>query len=210
MGREIVAAALDVVDGPGVSALSLRGLAREIGVSAPAIYAHFANVDAILLAAAEQVFDDLAEHLQAAVRSVDRPQFQLRELCRAYLEYAQRHSGRYLLAFGGQWDATSAVERGSIAPTPVAQLGQDVLTFFVRAVQDRPPNTGPPGPSTPDGSAEMDDFNEAIITWVFLHGYAHQRIVARAFPWPQTITDQLLDRLAPMDHSSEGVRTPRR
>lgn len=184
LGVQIVATALDVIDHTGAQGLTLRGLARTIGVSAPAIYAHFADIDAILLAAAERAFADLTRHLRAAVHGTAEPAARLRALCRAYLDYAEHHPGRYQLMFGSQWDATSAVERGAIGRRAVDDLGQDVLTLFIDAVRLN-------ASSSPErGSTHTTD---AVTSWVFLHGYAHQRLVARAFPWPDEMTDHVVD-----------------
>lgn len=51
----IVTAALALVDGEGLAALSTRRLAAELGVSGPSLYNHFATKEAILDAAADAV-----------------------------------------------------------------------------------------------------------------------------------------------------------
>jgi len=184
LGQQIVATSLDVIDDSGVQGLTLRGLARTIGVSAPAIYAHFADIDAILLGVAERVFADLAEHLTTAAHGIAPPRARLRAICRAYLDYAEHHPGRYQVMFGSQWDATSAVERGTVEQRVVDDLGSDVLAVFTDAVQPSASATAERG-STP--------ITDAVTAWVFLHGYAHQRLVARAFPWPRGMTEHVLD-----------------
>lgn len=45
---DILAAALHIVDTEGVDALSMRRLARDLGIEAMSLYHHFANKDAIL------------------------------------------------------------------------------------------------------------------------------------------------------------------
>lgn len=184
LGLQIVAAALDVVDDVGVQGLTLRGLARTIGVSAPALYAHFADIDAILLAVSERAFADLAAHLTAAADQAEEPAARLRATCRAYLEYAQHHPGRYQVMFGGQWDATSAVERRAVERRAVEDLGMNVVAAFDDAVQA--------GSQSTDGD-DARGVTTAVTTWVLLHGYAHQRLVARAFPWPEGMTERVLD-----------------
>jgi AcrR family transcriptional regulator len=183
LGLQIVAAALDAVDHAGVQGLTLRGLARSIGVSAPAIYAHFADIDAILLAVSERAFADLAGHLAAAVQTT-APAERLRAVCRAYLDYAEQHPGRYQVMFGGQWDATSAVERSAVERHAVEDLGSNVIAVFSDALRAG-------GSGTSEGDAATA--TAAVTTWVLLHGYAHQRLVARAFPWPPHMTEHVLD-----------------
>ncbi len=184
LGLEIVAAALDAVDGGGVRGLTLRGLARSIGVSAPAIYAHFADVDAILLAVSERAFADLSGTLAAAADQTTEPSRRLRAVCRAYLDYAQQHPGRYLVMFGGQWDATSAVERRAVERHAVEDLGSNVIAVFLDAVRSGGSGTG---------EGDVPATTTAVTAWVLLHGYAHQRLVARAFPWPSDMTEHVLD-----------------
>lgn len=86
--------------------------------------------------------------------------------------------------FGNQWDATAAVERGAVGRQVVEDLGRDVLAVFVDAVQPCAGTGAAPCPATT---------TDAVTTWVFLHGYAHQRLVARAFPWPDGMTDHVVD-----------------
>jgi hypothetical protein len=111
----------------------------------------------------------------------------LRAICRAYLDYAERHPGRYLVMFGGQWDATAARERGTVDQRVVDELGQNTLAVFTDAVQA----------CTGTGTEALSDpRTDSVSTWVFLHGYAHQRLVARAFPWPPGIDEHILDTVA--------------
>lgn len=184
LGLQIVAAALDAVDDAGVQGLTLRGLARSIGVSAPAIYAHFADIDAILLAVSERGFADLSEHLRTAADQTPELPARLRAICRAYLDYAEQHPGRYQVMFGGQWDATSAVERRAVDRHAVEDLGLNMLAVFVDAL-----------PAGGSGTSEADTLpmTSAVTIWLLLHGYAHQRLVARAFPWPPGMIDHVLD-----------------
>jgi AcrR family transcriptional regulator len=186
LGQQIVTTALGIVDDTGADGLTLRGLARMIGVSPPAIYAHFADIDAILLAVARHAFADLADHLTAAGDGITAPAERLRAVCRAYLDYAERHPGRYHVMFSGQWDATAAVERGTVDQHVIDTLGQGALSVFTNAVR------ACAGTDTPTLS---DPFTEAVTTWVFLHGYAHQRLVARAFPWPPGIAEHIVDNV---------------
>ena len=196
LGQEVVAAALEVVDEAGAPALTLRGLARTVGVSAPAIYRHFADLDAVLLAVAQRLFADLAEHLVRAREAAPTSESRLRAMARGYLAYAVDHPGRYLLMFGSQWDAASAVDRGTVGRGVVDELGQDVLALFVEVLGDG-------SPTTHEGRALTD----ATTVWVLLHGYAHQRLVSRAFPWPEDMTEHVLDsvgRAAGVDGTTEN------
>jgi AcrR family transcriptional regulator len=63
--QALLAAALDLLERDGPAALSLRALARAVGVSAMAPYHHFADRDALLAAVAIAGFERL-QHQKAA------------------------------------------------------------------------------------------------------------------------------------------------
>ncbi len=64
LAEALVAAARDVVIESGWEAVSLRAVARTVGVSANATYRHFPDKAALLLAIATQAFDQLAARMR--------------------------------------------------------------------------------------------------------------------------------------------------
>jgi AcrR family transcriptional regulator len=78
----------------GPPALSLREISRRVGVSAPAAYHHFRNLEAIAQAVAEQGFGELAAAL-ANARSGEG----MRAMGMAYIGFAQANPGLYRLMF---------------------------------------------------------------------------------------------------------------
>jgi AcrR family transcriptional regulator len=66
--RDILTTALRIVDDEGVDALSMRRLARELGVEAMSLYHHFENKDAILACVI-----DIALEAEAPARSDMHP-----------------------------------------------------------------------------------------------------------------------------------------
>ena len=62
LADDIVAGALALIERTGSDeAVTLRAVAREIGIAAPSIYAHFADREAIIMAVVVRVFDELSE-----------------------------------------------------------------------------------------------------------------------------------------------------
>jgi len=57
--REVVAAALELIDAEGLEALSTRRLASILNVSGPALYHHFAGKDEIVAGAVALALDDV-------------------------------------------------------------------------------------------------------------------------------------------------------
>src|ERR1700743_2641011 len=67
LAEEIVRGALAIVERTGSDdAVTLRAVAREVGIAAPSIYAHFADREAIIMAAVVQIFDELADAVEQA------------------------------------------------------------------------------------------------------------------------------------------------
>jgi len=185
---EILAAATEILDASGnENAVTLRAVARQAGIAAPSIYAHFPDRQAILLALAQEAFSDLTGYLVAASSPTDDPVRDLRAVCDAYLDYASRRPQRYRLMFGGVWSAAEALSSGAVALDDVTALGQntlEVLTVRLQACIDS------------GASVSTDAATDAVALWLGLHGLAHQRSVSTAFPWPSDIADRVIDPLA--------------
>lgn len=195
---EIVAAAAELLDETGTEqSVTLRAVARRAGITAPAIYAHFADRQQILLAVVQEAFAELSDALHAAEEHAPSgdPVAHLRAACAAYLEFAASRPQRYRVMFGGLWNAGEALDRASVTPAEVTDLGQDALAVLVSALE---------GCVTAGRSVSTDVPADAIALWLGLHGLAHQRAVIAAFPWPTDIADRLIASLA---HLAEEARS---
>jgi AcrR family transcriptional regulator len=89
----------------GAGALSLRALARRIGVSPRAPYRHFADKEALLAAIAEQGFGRFGAALAAALggHAGAPADERLRVLAAAYLEFSVTHAHLVELMFGDKF-----------------------------------------------------------------------------------------------------------
>ncbi len=91
---EIVDGAMGIIDDQGADALSMRGLARELGVSAPALYEHLDSRDQLLRILAQQGYDDL--HSRWGVISGSALEWLL-ETGRAYVDFAVERPELFML-----------------------------------------------------------------------------------------------------------------
>ena len=115
----------------GVGELSLRELARQVGVSHAAPRRHFADKQALLDALAEDGFERLAHELRAATGEAG-PHFeaQLEGQARAYLRFATEHAALLSMMFAVKHrpDATEALrvaaERAFAVPLELFAAGQ--------------------------------------------------------------------------------------
>lgn len=182
---EIVAAAtglLQAGDGP----VTLRAVARAAGITAPSIYRHFADLDAVLRAVVEEAFDELEGVLRAA-GSEGGPREHLVGLCRAYLDFAARQPERYRLMFGGAYDAADVPDGDPAVLADRAQIGLGAFRALQEALQ---------GCIASGDSSSTDPFVDATALWVALHGLGGLRRTASLFPWPPGLEEQLVGTLA--------------
>lgn len=90
---EIIGAARLLLEKDGASAISLRAIARQVGVTAPAIYRYFPSLDALMSALRESVISELC----AAVESArDQPDGMVRE----FRGWALDHPASFRFALG--------------------------------------------------------------------------------------------------------------
>ena len=133
----------------GIGAVSLRETTRRVGVSAPAIYRHFANKDALLAAVAAGGFRDLGAALAAVSRSERDP---LSAMGMAYVRFALSRRGVFRLMFGP--------EMAKRANFPELKSAADQAFHWLQGgVQDRE-------------RAAQDSRLAAIAAWALVHGLA--------------------------------------
>jgi AcrR family transcriptional regulator len=107
---EIVDAAIALIDGPGEPAsLTLRGIARQAGITAPSIYPHFPDLAAVIMAVLARSFEELRDAVQAAIDAHDDPTAALIAAGRAYVGFGRDHPARYRLMFDASGYAPDAV-----------------------------------------------------------------------------------------------------
>ena len=194
---DILTAARALLDETGNSeAVTLRAVARRVGITAPSIYGHFSNRQALLLALVQESFEELRGQLQAAASDADGvgsrtshadPVERLHAVCTAYLDFAAARPQHYRLMFGGLWTAAEAIGTSAVSRDQVAALGQGTLAVLITSMQ---------ACVTAGRSTSNDPHADAIALWLGLHGLAHQRAVTAAFPWPTDITTRIVTSLA--------------
>ena len=114
----------------GASELSLRELAREVGVSHAAPRRHFADKQALLDALAEDGFERLGRELDAAMDAAGGSlREQLGAFARAYVRFATDHGALLELMFAGKYrpgaeDLRAAADRAFAAPLALFTAAQ--------------------------------------------------------------------------------------
>ncbi|HWG27587.1 TetR/AcrR family transcriptional regulator [Actinospica sp.] len=115
----------------GASGLSLRAVARELGMVSSALYRYFPSRDELLTALIVDAYAALGEHVEAAERAVPPTHFRsrLRAVCRAVRDWAVQHPHEYALVYGSPvpgYDAPEhTVEQGGRVPFALLGLLRD-------------------------------------------------------------------------------------
>jgi AcrR family transcriptional regulator len=128
--HSIKAAGLDQLRTEGAAGLSLRAIARAVGMSSPGLYRYYASRDELLTALITDVYDDLAQTLERA-RDAAAPGLpeRLRAVCLAYYDWADTHRAEFSLVFGAPVPSYSAPPDGST--TTAAQRFGAVFTGLI-------------------------------------------------------------------------------
>ncbi len=171
---EIIEAAIGLVeelDDPW--SLSLRAVARRVGVAATSIYLHFDSLDALLLATKTELWRRFGERMERATeRAAATTAYEkIRAFGDAYVQFARENPGAYRTLFETSWDLQTPEGEGFVGEARFQSIVDVMLTV-------------------------TDDSDEAkmraVQLWCSIHGLVSLRIPMQSFPWPD-ISDQLDD-----------------
>lgn len=101
-----VTAAREVIAEQGIENLSLRDVARKLGVSHQAPYKHYPSRDHLLAEVMRRCFEEFAAWLDAR-KHFDDPAQDLESLGHQYLHFAQQRPLEYRLMFSTPWPAAA-------------------------------------------------------------------------------------------------------
>jgi AcrR family transcriptional regulator len=182
----------------GASALSLRAIARELKITAPAIYNYFPDRDALVTALIVDAFTSLGETQRDTLQDLppDDLPARLFTLGLAYREWAVTYPQRYQLIFGTPLPGYVAPEEVTL---PAAQSSIVPLTETVQGLvmtgQFKVERTAPLTPalrsmlegwSEAAGGTHIEALYYALVIWSRVHGLVSMEISSQL---PRFITD---------------------
>ena len=106
----LIKAALRDAEQGGAESISIKALAKELGVSQPAPYRHFADREALLAAVTAEAFREFSAMLREAMARSSK-QSKLSRLAQATLDFGLKRNGVYRLMFVSR--TVSCAARGS-------------------------------------------------------------------------------------------------
>jgi AcrR family transcriptional regulator len=172
----------------GAPALSLRAIARELKITAPAIYNYFSNRDALVTALIVDAYNSLADAQEAILVNIteDKRAERLSALGLAYREWAVTYPQRYLLIFGTPIPNYHAPEDVTL---PAAARGLVPLTYAIQAISTAGNlRTESFAKMTPklksmlvawqkfEGGSDLEVLYLALVIWSRVHGLVMMEI----------------------------------
>jgi AcrR family transcriptional regulator len=183
--EDIVSGALALIERTGSDeAVTLRAVAREVGIAAPSIYPHFPDPDSIVTAVVARVFDELTEAIQRGVRSAGAdPVEQLVGGCKQYVRFGLEHPARYGVLFTERRDSLAGAadycKPVVIGPgQTVVEFGAESFALLVESIK-KCVKAGV--------SSSADVVADGTAVWVALHGTVVLRTTLPRFPWPEPV-----------------------
>ncbi|HEX7166571.1 MAG TPA: TetR/AcrR family transcriptional regulator [Acidimicrobiales bacterium] len=169
MRDEILAATEKLLISTGdADRVSIRMISEAVGVTAPSLYMHFPDKDALLFAVCQAQFVRLERAIEAAVRDIDDPVQRLHAMGHTYVRFGVEHPEQYRILLMTKMQVTrDDFEAGTIP-------GVSAFTQLLRAVE-----------ACMDAGAfrRGDAFLVATGLWAVVHGITSLRISMHGFPF---------------------------
>jgi len=184
----ILEAAKEIISEEGHDALTIRKIGLRIEYSPMALYNHFADKRAILLALAHEVFLKLEKALPKPVPG-QSPLVTLRVALLAYIDFGLKHSTEYEIVFMTRLSEKPASSGSAAISDPIGNEmgGRIAFERLVGYVQE----------CIGAGAIEGDPFALARILWVGIHGCVSLQIALPQFVFgpKREFAENLVDTL---------------
>ena len=141
--EHVLDAAVDALAAGGADAISLRAIARSLGVVSSAIYRHYPSRDALLTDLLMQTYTSLGQHVAAAEAAVTRANTAERfaVIVRSTRAWAKQNPHRYALTYGtpvaGYQAPQSILEPAAVIGALIARVISDAAASGATLPPDR-------------------------------------------------------------------------
>jgi AcrR family transcriptional regulator len=159
--------------------LTLRQVAREVGIAPASIYSHFADLTALIEHVLKLRYAQLERVTNDAAATATTPLAELVARCAAYVHWGVEHPGEYRTIVGGAMPE-------QLAPLHAHGAGEELLNALIAALARADQRVGEP--TSPD-----TQWRSGLILWTGMHGLVSLYNSHGSLPWPQL--DDLLARL---------------
>ncbi|HUW03507.1 MAG TPA: TetR/AcrR family transcriptional regulator [Acidimicrobiales bacterium] len=176
----IVDAAWSVLDQDGLDAVSLRRVARELDVTAPALYAHIDGKNDLLTAVGDLEFEQLRTRIEPPDAAT--PLRAIEAMVGGYVQFSIDRPNGFQLLFQPTWDRQDE-QVGGVRQEQIIELFEqsvDTVRHAVKAGTFR----------------DVDPHLTGFTLWSVAHGIARGLRLGYDSYAPATIVSQVVDTLA--------------
>jgi AcrR family transcriptional regulator len=196
--QEILDAALALYAERGVLGVSTREIAAAVGISQPALYAHFRSLNALQVEVCAQAFAELRRRQASQVDAEGATREGFLRTCRTYIDFGLEQPDAYRVAF--------MLEKPAADPDAhedrVLSAGLEAFGDFRRRIERlAAARLTRPG--------DLTLLTQSL--WAGLHGLVSLLIARPDFPWVESeaLIARHLEMLADGLLSDEGLSPPR-
>ena len=110
----LLTAALNHIENNEGEMISLRALSKEVGVTPSAVYNHFADKNALLLAIKIRIFESFNKFFAENCKETESPDKALVEMCLAFFHFSREFPSQFQFIFSSsipiQWSTNEIVD----------------------------------------------------------------------------------------------------
>lgn len=156
--------------------VSIRAISQMVGVTAPSIYRHFEDKEALVVAACQRAYDRFDDYMEAAVADAPDALHNLKGRALAYVRFALANPGQYRVLFMSSKTHSHALGTEHELAFDPERSQIRALVHLVGAVQR----------AEREGLLELHGtpMEMAVMLWSIVHGMASLRIAQPEMPWP--------------------------
>ena len=174
--QALIEAALDLIAEKDVGAVSLRAVARRVGVTNAAPYHHFKDKTALLAGVAAEGFRGLGEYMAREVPLGHDVSAQLDAMGLAYIRDAIAHPAHYQIMFRADLHAAAAEDSdGDACFRELDGAATDTFGALLRTIARLRAELRP-GAQLPETYDQLQTDSElmthAVLAWSTVHGFA--------------------------------------
>lgn len=167
-----------MIEAGDVESVSMRAIASEVGVTPPAIYAHFTDKDALFEGICDRRFGQLNATFREAIAGSEDALERLMLCGRAYVHFGIENpeAYRFLMMTRSEEDFDESsgkhVEGQNAFMTLVALVTDCIERGYIK---------------------RMDPLDASLIIWAQVHGLTTLMITNPKFEWADGIVDKMMD-----------------
>ncbi len=173
---EIIAGANTILEHTGDEhAVTLRAVARQIGITAPSIFTHFADPPAIIDVVVTQHLAILATRIDTAAHAAADPPAALHTAWAAYVDFGRARPAHYRVIFERRYLAAWEDQQRPMTETaPLGAASVEMMVGLLQACIDNHTSTS------------TDAFADSVAIWYYAHGLVALPATITSIAWPDT------------------------